>query len=88
MKNPPTYKSVPFTARAKTCPAWLPPLWVIPVPSADQLVPFPRAMLFALTPPIVVNEPADMSLYEMSPPANVPIVEVDERGVPREGGVK
>jgi hypothetical protein len=34
---------------------------------------------------VVVNETSDMTLYEMAPPANVPIVEVDERGVPREG---
>ncbi|MBS1151126.1 MAG: hypothetical protein H6Q89_2824 [Myxococcaceae bacterium] len=34
---------------------------------------------------VVVNEPPDLTLYEMTPPANVPIVEVDEHGVPREG---
>jgi hypothetical protein len=34
---------------------------------------------------VVVNEAPDLTLYEMTPPANVPIVEVDESGVPREG---
>ena len=34
---------------------------------------------------VAVNEPADLTLYEMTAPANVPIVEVDELGNPREG---
>lgn len=34
---------------------------------------------------VAVNEAPDLTLYEQSPPANVPIVEVDERGLPREG---
>lgn len=34
---------------------------------------------------VAVNELADPTLYDMTPPPNVPIVEVDERGVPREG---
>jgi hypothetical protein len=34
---------------------------------------------------VVVNEAPDLTLYEMSVPANVPSVEVDALGVPREG---
>ncbi len=32
---------------------------------------------------VAVNEPPDLSLYEMTAPANVPIVEVDALGAPR-----
>ena len=35
---------------------------------------------------VAVNEPPDMTLYEITAPANVPVVEVDERGVPRDAG--
>ncbi len=34
---------------------------------------------------VVVNEATDLTLFEMTAPPNVPLVEVDERGVPREG---
>ncbi len=34
---------------------------------------------------VTVNDRPDLTLFEMAPPANVPVVEVDERGVPREG---
>ncbi len=34
---------------------------------------------------VVVNEAPDLSMYEMTAPANVPVVEVDAMGVPREG---
>lgn len=33
---------------------------------------------------VAVNEPPDLTLYEMVAPANVPDVEVDERGIPRD----
>ncbi len=33
---------------------------------------------------VAVNEPPDLTLYEITAPANVPVVEVDERGVPRD----
>lgn len=35
---------------------------------------------------VVVNPPADLLLYELAPPANVPVVEVDERGFPSDAG--
>jgi hypothetical protein len=35
---------------------------------------------------VAVNEPPDLTLYEMNVPANVPVVEVDGRGVPRDAG--
>jgi len=34
---------------------------------------------------VALNETPDLTLYEMTPPANVPSVEVDAAGIPREG---
>jgi hypothetical protein len=33
---------------------------------------------------VAVNEPPDLTLYEISAPANVPSVELDEHGIPRD----
>lgn len=36
---------------------------------------------------VAVNESPDLTLFELQPPANVPIIEVDAQGNPREGTV-
>ncbi len=36
---------------------------------------------------VEVNQPPDMTLYDLSPPEDVPVIEVDAAGVPRDAGV-
>src|SRR5262245_66072831 len=50
--NAPQAKTSPFGSVVRTLTKLF-----IPEPSADQLVPFQRAMRFAFTPPAVVNSP-------------------------------
>jgi len=37
---------------------------------------------------ITVNEPPDLTLFDLSPPEDIPVVEVDAQGVPREAPVQ
>ena len=46
--------------------------------------PAAQATLELLYKDVQVNEPPDLTLYEQQAPANVPVVEVDENGNPRE----
>src|SRR5206468_3441984 len=59
LNRPPAYTSLPDTASAYTMGGYWPP-WPpqhIPEPSADQLLPFHLAMIFAPLSPAVVNTP-------------------------------
>jgi dihydroorotase-like cyclic amidohydrolase len=37
---------------------------------------------------LAVNEPPDLTLFDLAPPEDIPVVEVDAQGVPREAPVQ